>query len=150
MHKILFYIKFIIFLYMFRAPCVHHQEVKIVLYSIWYRHTCRMAVRCAGRVRSVQGTATYTMWRYQMPYNTILTSWWWAQQCSKHVEAYNKSYYKTRICALSWLITNIILRCTVSKTKFNLLLVHTWFFPYPSCSNMLAILMEVSSGLVYS
>jgi len=22
--------------------------------------------------------------------NTILTSWWWAQQCSKHVEAYNK------------------------------------------------------------
>jgi len=30
-----------------------------------------------------------------------------AQQCSKHVEAYNKSYYKTRICALSSLITNI-------------------------------------------
>jgi hypothetical protein len=26
-------------------------------------------------------------------------------QWSKHVEAYNKSYYKTRICALSWLIT---------------------------------------------
>ena len=24
---------------MFRAPCAHHQEVKIVLYSIWYRHT---------------------------------------------------------------------------------------------------------------
>jgi len=28
--------------------------------------------------------------------------------CSKHVEAFNKSYYKTRICALSWLITKII------------------------------------------
>jgi len=26
---------------MFRAPCVHHQEVKIVLYSIWYHHTFR-------------------------------------------------------------------------------------------------------------
>jgi len=26
---------------MFRAPCAHHQEVKIVLYSIWYCHTCR-------------------------------------------------------------------------------------------------------------
>jgi len=26
---------------MFRALCAHHQEVKIVLYSIWYRHTCR-------------------------------------------------------------------------------------------------------------
>jgi hypothetical protein len=41
MHKILFYNKFIMFLYMFRALCAHHQEVKIVLYSIWYHHTCR-------------------------------------------------------------------------------------------------------------
>jgi len=24
---------------MFRAPCAHRQEVKIVLYSIWYHHT---------------------------------------------------------------------------------------------------------------
>jgi len=39
MHKILFYSKFIVRLYMFRAPRAHHQEVKIVLYSIWYRHT---------------------------------------------------------------------------------------------------------------
>jgi len=41
MHKFLFYNKFIIFLYMFRALCVHHQEVKVVLYSSWYHHTCR-------------------------------------------------------------------------------------------------------------
>ena len=41
MHKILFYNNFIICLYMFRALCAHHQEVKIVLYSIWYHHTCR-------------------------------------------------------------------------------------------------------------
>jgi len=41
MHKIFFYNKFIIRLYMFPALCAHHQEVKIVLYSIWYRHTCR-------------------------------------------------------------------------------------------------------------
>ena len=39
MHKILFYNKFIICIYMFRALCAHHQEVKIVLYSIWYHHT---------------------------------------------------------------------------------------------------------------
>ena len=26
---------------MFRALCAHHYEVKIVLYSTWYRHTCR-------------------------------------------------------------------------------------------------------------
>jgi len=24
---------------MFRALCTHHQEVKIVLYSVWYHHT---------------------------------------------------------------------------------------------------------------
>ena len=24
---------------MFRAPCAHRLEVKIVLYSIWYHHT---------------------------------------------------------------------------------------------------------------
>jgi len=39
MHKLLFYNKFIICLYMFRALCAHHQEDNIVLYSIWYRHT---------------------------------------------------------------------------------------------------------------
>ena len=41
MHKILFYNKFIICLYMFRALCAYHQEVKIVLYSIWYCHARR-------------------------------------------------------------------------------------------------------------
>jgi len=41
MHKIFFYKKFIIRLYMFRALCAHHQEVKVVLHSIWYHHTCR-------------------------------------------------------------------------------------------------------------
>ena len=35
----LFYNKFISCLYMFRAPCSHRQEVKIVLYSLWYHHT---------------------------------------------------------------------------------------------------------------
>ena len=39
MHKFLFYNKFNICLNMFRALCAHHQEVKIVLYSIWYHHT---------------------------------------------------------------------------------------------------------------
>jgi len=41
MHKILFYNKFISCLYMFRAPFAHHQEVKILLYSLWYHNTCR-------------------------------------------------------------------------------------------------------------
>jgi len=45
MHKILFYNKFIIGLYIFLALCAHHQEVKIVLYSIWYHHTGRWTSR---------------------------------------------------------------------------------------------------------
>ena len=46
MHKIMFYNKFIICLYMFRALCAHHQEIKIVL--------------CAsGIITPVHGMATY-------------------------------------------------------------------------------------------
>ena len=37
----LFYSKFISCLYMFRAPCAHRQEVKIVLYSLWYHQSYR-------------------------------------------------------------------------------------------------------------
>jgi len=28
---------------MFRALCAHHQEVKIVLYGVWYHHTQQLA-----------------------------------------------------------------------------------------------------------
>ena len=45
MHKFLFYNKFIICLYMFRALCVHQKEVKIVLYSVWYHQTSRWPSR---------------------------------------------------------------------------------------------------------
>jgi len=51
MHKILFYNKFILRLYMFRALCAHHQEVKIVLYSIRYHHTCRWSSRAQDERR---------------------------------------------------------------------------------------------------
>jgi len=75
MHKIFFYKKFIIRLYMFRAQYAHHQEVKIVLYSIWYHHTCRWPSR--AQVESWRDGHLH-VWRYQMLYNTIFTSWWWA------------------------------------------------------------------------
>ena len=41
----LFYNKFISCLYMFRALCAYRQEVKIVLYSLWYHHTYRWPSR---------------------------------------------------------------------------------------------------------
>jgi len=62
MHKILFCNKFIIYVYTFRALCAHQQEVKIVLYSIWYHHTCRWLSRAqVERLISqpVHGTAIY-------------------------------------------------------------------------------------------
>jgi len=40
--------------------------------------------------------------------------------CSKHVEAYNKSYYKSRICALSWLITTIAIIIQQDATEYSL------------------------------
>ena len=43
----LFYNKFISSLYMFRAPCAHRQEVKLVLYSLWYHHTYRWPSRAS-------------------------------------------------------------------------------------------------------
>ena len=43
---------------MFRALCAHHQEVEIVLYSIWYRHTLSVAVRCTGWDRTADLSQT--------------------------------------------------------------------------------------------
>ena len=56
MHKILFYNKFIICLYMFQALCAHHQEVKTVksvVYSLWYHHTIRWPSRAQVERRLV-------------------------------------------------------------------------------------------------
>ena len=41
MQKNCFTISFISCLYMFRAPCAHHQEVKIASHNLWYHHTYR-------------------------------------------------------------------------------------------------------------
>jgi len=69
MHK-LFYNKFIIFLYMFRALFAHHQEVKIVLYSIWYRHTSRWPSRAWVERGPTRRGIYYTY------YTTICTLSW--------------------------------------------------------------------------
>ena len=47
----LFYNKFISCLYMFRAPCAQRQEVKIVLYSLWYHHAYRWPSRLSTCAR---------------------------------------------------------------------------------------------------
>jgi len=68
MQKILFYNKFIIYLYMFRAPCSHHQGSKVC-----YR-TAGIITPVGGRPvhrvlsQPVHRTATYRVWWYQMLY----------------------------------------------------------------------------------
>jgi disulfide oxidoreductase YuzD len=90
MHKFLFYNKFISCVYVFRALCAHHQEVKIALHNLWYHHTYGWPSRARDD----------------------------KHMCSKHVEAWNKRLVKQKFCASGWLITEInILRCRVSKTS---------------------------------
>ena len=104
MHKILFYKKFIICLYMFRALRAHLQEVKIVLYSVWYHHTCRWPSGAQverGLSQTVHGTATY---RCDDTRCCIVQFWPPDDEhvCSTHVEAWNKLIIK--FSASSWLI----------------------------------------------
>jgi len=44
---------------MFGALFAHYQEVKIVIYSIWYHHTCRWPSRAQVFSQPAHGTATY-------------------------------------------------------------------------------------------
>ena len=138
MNKILFYNKFIICFSMFRALCTHHRWVKIVLYSIWYHHTCRWPSgaqykyikmqfcksnaaiwynkTCRFLSQPVHRTATY---RCDDTRCCIIQIW---PPDDEHIvletcRGIQLTYYKRRICALSWLIAKIILRCTVSKTS---------------------------------
>ena len=108
----------------------HHQKVKIVLYSIWYHHTCRWP---SGAQSSLNPCTERPPTVVTIPdaklYNIDLLMM--STQCSKHVEAYNKLIIKQEFCALSWLITKIILRCTVSKTsKYVSLLFRSSVFQY--------------------
>jgi len=121
MHKFLFYNKFIICLYMFRGLCAHHQEVKIVLYSIWYHHTCRWPSDAQverGLSQPVHRTATYRC------DDSICCIIQFSPPDDEHIlletcRGIQWTYYRTRISALSWLIIKIILRCTVSETPKN-------------------------------
>ena len=82
-----FYNKFFVCFYMFRALFSHHQGSK--LYYIASGIVTPVGVQVKrGRNSHLR------MWRYQMMCNIILTSWWWAKQCSKHIQAYNKLIMK--------------------------------------------------------
>jgi len=95
---------------MFRAPCAHHQVVKIVLYSMWYHHTYRWPshaqVERGLLSQPMHVTATY---RCDDTRGCIIQFWPPDDEhiCSNHVEAWNKLIAKQIFCASSWLITEI-------------------------------------------
>jgi len=75
---------------MFQAPCAHRQEVKIVLYSLWYHHTYRWPSG-AWDVH-LQSVMIPEAVKYNFDFLTMNT---W---CSKHVEAWNKLIVKQILC----------------------------------------------------
>jgi hypothetical protein len=112
MQKNLFHNKFYFMPLHVSSTCVHHQEVKIALHSLWYHHT----YRC-------DDTRGYII-QFWPPDDKHM--------CSKHVEARYKLIVKQKFCASSWLITEInILRCTVSKTSEFPERYFLWLAPVP-------------------
>ena len=97
---------------MFRAPCAHRQEVKIVLYSLWYHHTYRWSSplsTCAldGHLRRLrpQGTALCLQRRnaeclgkvLHTRADTVVEQGWrrWPPQCVLLTELLNTEHLQT-------------------------------------------------------
>ena len=88
----------------FEQPYAHHQENQLNQYDIWYMSLYvgdRLVCRFGRTSKAAYQTVTYIKWyisdiliyiRYW--YNWI--SWWWALECSKHVENWNK--HKKELC----------------------------------------------------
>jgi len=117
MHKI-FCFKISLF---YASTCFEH-HVLIIRSSKFYYTASGIITPVGGRPVHSPTCAPdghLQVWWYQMLYNTILTSWWWAQQCSKHVEAYNKLIVKQKYCASSWLITKVNLSKQYKRKDSN-------------------------------
>ena len=78
MHKFLFYNKFIVSLYMFRALLCSSSGGHIVLYSIWYRHTetiiCRVIQKDELNWR-VNGASTHARRLWYSRFSALSTGW---------------------------------------------------------------------------
>ena len=75
---------------MFRALC-DHQEVKFVLYSIGYHHTCRWP--SGAQVERGRPPTVCDDTQCCINFDLLMMS----AQCSKYVEAYNKLIIKQEL-----------------------------------------------------
>jgi hypothetical protein len=71
MHKFLFYNKFITRLYMFRALCAHHQEVKLYYTASGIATTCRWPSGAQVQ-RGLYSFLFYSIPLYSIPFYSIL------------------------------------------------------------------------------
>ena len=94
------------------STCVHHQDVKIALQSLWYHQTYRWPSR-AQVERGLQSSLNLCKRRppigLMIPGGFVMQFWPPDDEyvCSKHVEVWNKLIVKQKFCASSWLITEI-------------------------------------------
>jgi len=86
---------------MFRALCAHHQDVKIVLYSIWYHRTCRWPSRAQVERRFSQPVQVWWQQAVSKPvwHIPLLCVQWKTpddgqKNCPKHVEFYSKNKFE--------------------------------------------------------
>jgi hypothetical protein len=104
----------------FEHSSVRHQEIQLCQYDIWYVTLCRWpsSMQFWTELSSVQNCipdghlhrVTYTK------YHINWISWWWALECSKHVDSWNKHKQKKKNCASSWSFNRIIPRSAVNRT----------------------------------
>jgi len=100
------------------SKCTHHQEVKIVLHSLWYHHTYRCDYTrgcvmqfwppddehiCSKHVEAwnkliVKQKPHLYVWLYQRLCNAILT-WWWAHVLET-CRGMKLTYCKTKILCI--------------------------------------------------
>jgi len=106
------------------STCAHHQEVKIVLHSLWYHHTYRWPSR-AQISQPVHETATF---RCDDTRGCVIQFWPPEDEymCSKHVEAWNKLIVKHNFV----LQVGQLLRCAVSKTSNSCLQLTLTLFSF--------------------
>ena len=118
---------------MFRTTLCSSSGGQLYEYNFWYNHSVLVAVRTVRRSRwnysavpSWPAYRTATNTRVIIPDVSIqLSSWRWAQSCSKHVEDLNKHIIEETVRQVGYL-PQIIRRCTVRKI-YNLNIVSTDF-----------------------
>ena len=115
----------------FEHCCAHHQEIKIVLYSLWYHHTCG----CDDT-------------------RDCIIQFWPSDDehmCSKHVQAWNKLIKK--FSASSWMIIiNKLVTCISATSVFLLPFfplvhypAHKMYFSRSSCPFLMSCISAFKS-----